>query len=398
MAGLIALAFSYVMSQFFRSFLAVLSPALSTELAMTPSQMSDALGAWFLMFALAQFVVGPMLDRVGPRITAGSLFGAFAGGGAILFALASSGWMITIAMGLIGIGCAPVLMASVFIFARTYSPARFAVLISWFIALGSSGNLIGSSPLAWLAEIYDWRIVMFGLAAFTIGVAAAILLMVKDPKNHEEATSKRGSYLELLKIRQLWAIIPMMMVAYSLPVGLRGLWAGPFFAEVYNLDTLGIGTITLWIAIAMIIASFLYGPLDTIFNTRKWVIFVGNLLMLISISVLAFMPLGGVFMSSILFILVCMLGLSYAPMMAHAKAFYPPHLLGRGVTLMNFFSIGGSALIQLLSGYVFDYSEVPGQPAAAFENLFWFYALVTAIAVSIYCFSQDAKPGDEGAN
>ena len=397
MAGLIALAFSYVMSQFFRSFLAVLSPALSTELAMTPSQMSDALGAWFLMFALAQFVVGPMLDRVGPKITAGVLFGVFAGGGAILFALASNGWMIIIAMGLIGIGCAPVLMASVFIFARTYSPARFSVLISWFIAIGSSGNLIGSSPLAWLAEIYDWRNVMLGLAVFTICVAVAILMLVKDPEIHENTEAKRGSYLDLLKIKQLWAIVPMMMVAYSLPVGLRGLWAGPFFAEVYNLDALGIGTITLWIAIAMIFASFLYGPLDTLFNTRKWVIFAGNLLMLICISLLAFMPFGGVLMSSILFILVCMLGLSYGPMMAHARAFYPPHLLGRGVTLMNFFSIGGSALIQLLSGYVFEYSEVPGQPVAAFENLFWFYALVTAIPVLIYYFSQDARPSDEGA-
>ena len=392
MAGLIALAFSYVMSQFFRSFLAVLSPVLSSELAMSPSQLSNGLGAWFLTFALAQFAVGPMLDRVGPRITAGSLFGIFTGGGALLFAVASNGTMIIIAMGLIGIGCAPVLMASVFIFARTYSAARFAVLISWFIAIGSSGNLVGSSPLAWLAEIYDWRSVMFGLAGISIAIAVAIFAFVRDPENPDNSEVKQGSYLDLLKIRQLWFIVPMMMVAYSLPVGLRGLWAGPFFSEVYGLDSLGIGTITLWIAIAMIVASFVYGPLDTIFNTRKWVIFTGNLLMLLSISLLAFMPLGGVYMSSILFILVCMLGLSYAPMMAHARAFYPPHLLGRGVTLMNFFSIGGASTIQLLSGYVFEYSAVPGEPEAAFENLFWFYALVTAIPVVIYYFSQDAKP------
>ncbi len=395
MAGLIALGFSYLMSQFFRSFLAVLSPALSSELAMTPGQLSNALGAWFLTFALAQFVVGPMLDRVGPKFTAGALFGIFAGGGALLFAVADSGMMIIIAMGLIGIGCAPVLMASVFIFARTYSASRFAVLTSWFIAIGSSGNLVGSSPLAWLAEIYDWRTVMFGLAIFTIAIAVSIFVFVRNPENPESGEGRKGSYLDLLKIRNLWFIIPMMMVAYSLPVGLRGLWAGPFFADVYGMDTLGIGQITFWIAIAMIVASFLYGPLDTIFNTRKWVIFTGNFFMLIAISLLAYMPMGGVLMSTILFILVCMLGLSYATMMAHAKAFYPPHLLGRGVTLMNFFSIGGSASIQFVSGYVFEFSQSPGNPVAAFQNLFWFYAAATGIAVAIYLFSKDAKPSSK---
>ncbi len=396
MAGLLALGLSYVMSQFYRSFLAVLSPVLSSELAMSPGELSNALGAWFLTFALAQFAVGPMLDRFGPRITAGFLFGLFAGGGAFLFSIASSGWMIMLAMGLIGIGCAPVLMASVFIFARNYSAARFAVLISWFIAIGSSGNLVGSSPLAWLAEIYNWRLVMAGLAIFTLAIAAAILLLVHDPEKVAGHSSSKGSYFDLIKIRKLWAIIPMMMVAYSLPVGLRGLWAGPYFGEVYGLDTIGIGNITFWIAIAMIFGSILYGPLDTIFNSRKWVIFTGNLIMGVSVLTLAYYPSSSVALSTGLFIAVCMLGLSYAVMMAHARAFYPAHLLGRGVTLMNFFSIGGSATIQLLSGYVFEGSVVVGNPAAGFQNLFWFYGILTIVAVLFYLFSQDAKPGNEG--
>ncbi len=397
MAGLVILLFSYVMSQFYRSFLAVLSPVLAAELSMTPSQMSNALSAWFITFALAQFLVGPMLDRVGPRVTAGALFGVFAGGGATLFALAGSGGMITIAMGLIGIGCAPVLMASAFIFARTYSAARFAILISWFIALGSAGNLVGTSPLAWVADAWGWRAVMFGLAAVTVLIAVAIFLLVRDPENESGSDALKGSYLDLLKIRQLWPIIPMMMVVYSLPVGLRGLWSGPFFAEVYGMDSIGIGTITLWIAVAMIVASLAYGPLDTMFNTRKWVIFTGNLMMVMSVSALAYFPLSGVFVTTILFILVCMLGLSYGVMMAHAKAYYPPHLLGRGVTLMNFFSIGGTALIQLISGYVYGNSIVADQPVAGFENLFWFYAILSAVVVLIYLLSSDAKPADEGA-
>jgi MFS family permease len=397
MAGLVILALSYVMSQFYRSFLAVLSPVLTSELAMSPSQISSALGTWFITFALAQFVVGSMLDRFGPRITASLLFGLFAGGGGLVFAFATTGWMITLAMGLIGIGCAPVLMSSIYIFARTYSAARFAILTSWFIAVGSAGNLIGASPLARAADAFGWRPVMLGLAGFTFAIAVVIFVLVRNPDDphKQDGVAKKGSYLDLLKIRQLWPIIPMMLVAYSLPVGLRGLWSGPFFGQVYGMDTLGIGEVTLWIAIAMVVASLLYGPLDTMFNTRKWVVIGGNLLMVVCITMLAVQPLAGIFATTVLFILVCMLGLSYGIMMAHARAFYPSHLLGRGVTLMNFFSIGGSGMMQMLSGRVYDASIVPGQPAAAFQTLFWFYAVMSTIGVVIYFFTRDAKPKDE---
>ena len=47
MAGIAALAIGYVLSQFYRSFLAVLTPALTTELGMTKVDLSVASGAWF---------------------------------------------------------------------------------------------------------------------------------------------------------------------------------------------------------------------------------------------------------------------------------------------------------------------------------------------------------------
>jgi hypothetical protein len=125
------------------------------------------------------------------------------------------------------------------------------------------------------------------------------------------------------------------------------------------------------------------------------VVIGGNLLMVVCITMLAVQPLAGIFATTVLFILVCMLGLSYGIMMAHARAFYPSHLLGRGVTLMNFFSIGGSGMMQMLSGRVYDASIVPGQPAAAFQTLFWFYAVMSTIGVVIYFFTRDAKPKDE---
>src|SRR5690606_374110 len=130
MAGIVALAVSYVLSQFYRSFLAVLTPALSTEIGATNTELSIASGTWFLGCALAQCAVGIWLDRFGPRRTTAVLLGLCASAGAVLLTLATAPWMIIAAMGLIGLGCAPVLMAAVFIIAKTYSPGRFAVLAS----------------------------------------------------------------------------------------------------------------------------------------------------------------------------------------------------------------------------------------------------------------------------
>ena len=76
-------------------------------------------------------------------------------------------------MALIGIGCSPVLMGVVFIFARSYSPARLAVLASWTIAFGTAGNVIGAAPLANAAEAFGWRPVIAALGIFTLLTAAS---------------------------------------------------------------------------------------------------------------------------------------------------------------------------------------------------------------------------------
>ena len=66
-----------------------------------------------------------------------------------------------------------------------------------------------------------------------------------------------------------WPIIPLTALNYAPAAGIRGLWAGPYLADVYGADALLIGRATLFMALAMIAGSFLYGPLDTIFRTRK---------------------------------------------------------------------------------------------------------------------------------
>ena len=56
--GIAALILAYVLSQFYRAFLAVLAPILAVDLNASAEALAQASGWWFLTFALMQVPVG----------------------------------------------------------------------------------------------------------------------------------------------------------------------------------------------------------------------------------------------------------------------------------------------------------------------------------------------------
>jgi nitrate/nitrite transporter NarK len=194
----------------------------------------------------------------------------------------------------------------------------------------------------------------------------------------------------------LWAIIPLTAVNYAPSLGIRGLWAGPYLADVYGADALLIGEVTLFMALGMVAGAFVYGPLDTFFGTRKWVAVAGNLISLAALCLLAAHPMPELFVATLVLVVIGISGGSYGLLMAHARAFLPGRLVGRGVTLMNFYSMGGIGVMQFATGAVVTSNAVPGQPIAAYQALFVFYAVVLALALLAYLFSRDAKPERTG--
>lgn len=396
MKGLIALAIAYVLSQFYRSFLAVLTPDLIQDLGADKGDLSLASGIWFISFALMQFVVGVGLDRYGPRRTASFIFGAGAAGGALVFATAQSPLAIVVAMCLFGIACSPVLMASLFLIAQRFNASAFAVMTSSLVAFGNTGNVIGASPLAAAVNIYGWREVMFALGFVSLVISVAIYAFVKDPKIDSPDGAGLNGYITLLKSPVLWAIMVMTLLCYAPVAGIRGLWAGPYLDDLYMASSLDIGRVTFYMALAMIAGSLAYGPMDRLFNTRKWVIFTGNCLVLLALVILIINPVTSVTSTTLLFMAIGLCGTSYGVLMAHGRSFLPPHLVGRGVTLLNFCSIFGAGAMQFFSGYVIDTQSDPSAPGS-YQLLFGLYAAMLTLALFVYLFSTDAPPRSPAA-
>ena len=391
-AGIALLAFAYVLSQFFRAFLAVLSPFLATDIGAGPEDLAFASGLWFITFAVMQPPIGWALDTIGPRRTAATLLLLGGGGGAAVFALATTPLHVSIAMALIGVGCAPVLMASYYIFALDHPPARFAFLAALMVGVGTLGNIIASYPTTLAAETMGWRAALWALCVLASMTAAGIWITVRDPI--KAATAQKGSFAEVLRIRALWFIFPLMLVSYAEVGALRGLWIGPYLTEVFNATPRLIGQATLAMGICMVIGPMLYSPLDRMFNTRKWVIFIGTFGVLFATIVL--MAWGDMTVFWVIFWL-CVIGLfgsTYPAIMSHGRSFLPPHLVGRGVTLLNLCSIGGVGIAQFVTGRIYAASSDALLPEVSYIMIFAFFALILTVGLVIYMFSTDTKPAN----
>lgn len=390
-AGIVFLVAGYVLSQFYRAFLAVLTPVLGVEIGAGPEDLALSSGLWFLTFAVMQIPVGEALDRIGPRRTVAVLLGLGGGLGAAVFALAQGPGAVHLAMALIGIGCAPVLMAAYYIFARVYPPAVFATLAGAVIGVGSLGNIAGAAPLAWLVEAAGWRPTLWGLAAVTLVIAAALAVFVTDPPPAPRGTgAARGSLLDLLRLPGLWAILPLMAVSYAPSAAVRGLWAGPYAERVFGADATGIGMVTLVMGLAMVAGNFGYGPLDRVFGTRKWVVFWGNAGAAACLAALWLFPAPGLWTATALMAALGLFGASFPMMIAHGRGFFPVHLVGRGITFLNLLGIGGAGLMQFASGRVYA-AAGNGAPEDAFATLFLFFLLPLLAGLGLYLFSRDSR-------
>ncbi|KIN63097.1 Major facilitator superfamily protein [Sulfitobacter noctilucicola] len=385
--GIFLLGLAYVLSQFFRAFLAVLTEILERDLGAMPDDLAVASGVWFIVFAACQIPIGAALDSIGPRRTAGWLLLIGGGGGAALFAMATTPLHITLAMGLIGVGCAPVLMASYYIFARDYPPATFAILASAMVGLGSLGNLVAAYPMAIAAEFLGWRASLWALAGMTSLVAMGTLIWVRDPPRITDGV--RGSLFDVLRLTMLWPIFVLIGVSYAFPGAVRGLWIGPYLANVFGSSTETVGQASLLMGLAMVLGALAYGFADKISASRKWMIFAGSALALGAGVGLAMLPSTSLTLSVVLMCMVGFFGASYPVLMAHGRSFLPTHLIGRGVTMLNLFSIGGVGIAQFMSGRVFRAASPGTTPADPYVAVFWLFSIALGIGVIVYLFSKD---------
>ncbi|MEO0357203.1 MAG: MFS transporter, partial [Pseudomonadota bacterium] len=140
----------------------------------------------------------------------------------------------------------------------------------------------------------------------------------------------------------------------------------------------------------MVIGSTLFGPLERLLRTRKWIVLAAAVMGSGATIALAFVGMNGYWIAVSLLVLIGISGTAFPLIVAHCRAYFPAHLTGRGMTLINLFGIGGVGVMQVLSGRVYEISGgFKGSPDHDFTMVFLFFGVTVLIGIVAYLFSRD---------
>ena len=390
----LTLLFPYFLSNFYRPFLAVMAPDLSRDLGLDAAGLASLQAAFLLAFAAAQFPVALSLDRIGPRrIMILGLSAAVSGG--VVFSASVQEWQALVAMALLGAGFSPVMMAGFYSIGRHYHVEKFAGLSALLFGLGTLGDPLSGAPLSLAVGMFGWRHTMFAMAAATALSLLIIIVILKDPPQIEVPQGKISPLArtrQIFAIRSLWPIVPLAFVSYAVVAAVRGLWIAPYLTQVHQFEPNAVGLSATAMGFALALGGIFYAPLNRLVGDAKVTVATG-----VAVTVAAWLALGlsghlSGLLAIVLLFIVAFFGSSFPIVLAHSRAFLPPHLFGQGVTMINLLFFGGAGVCQWLSGrYVRAAETASLAPDLIYGRLFIAFSLMLAVALLIYLFTPNER-------
>ncbi|MFP4037889.1 MAG: MFS transporter [Desulfobacteraceae bacterium] len=392
----------FVLSQFYRASVAVISPNLIADLDLHTSGLSLLSAVFFYAFALMQIPVGLYLDSIGPRI-AMTVLSLVAVAGSLIFALGESLAALVTGRTLLGIGMACNLMGTLKQVTVWFGPLRFATLSALVISVGTAGNIAAATPLVLMVQAMGWRMTFVVFAGINLFLALLCFTVVRDRPDATAAgpavarvSAKPRDIIAGVKAlfaeKDYWIISLGTFCRYGIFAAVQALWAGPYLMELIGVSPVAAGNLLFLMSTGMIVGSPLCGWFsDSWIRSRKPVVVGGLSGMLIVLVILAGLESGtGYLTLAVLFFGFGFFSSAGQIMYAHIKERMPIERAGTAMTGINFFTMTGVAVFLQGLGNMME-RLYPGESLgpAAFRTSFLFCAGCLALASLLYLMTRE---------
>tara|TARA_B100000700_G_scaffold183146_1_gene202024 strand:+ start:104 stop:1375 length:1272 start_codon:yes stop_codon:yes gene_type:complete len=378
----------------------VLASEITDTYSLSPTVIGLVIGSMFFAAALVQVPVGLMLDAFGARRTLVGL-SLIAVSGMILISFASGAAELIVGRILVGVGHGASITGVYLVAVVWTSPERVSTVAAITIAVGGAlGGILGTAPLAISLETLGFSDTFILLAIASLFSSFLIWKLIDDKKSFTEKPNTgeglAGSlvgFFEVIKDRNLWPIFAMAL-CFSFPFAtIGGLWASPFLQDLYKLTSVEAGGVILVMAFGVNLGTFLYGPLERIFNSRKWIVLSGVMVMIVSLLILAAMPTASLILVTVLLSLFSLASPIFVTLAGHARGYVHETRSGRVLATVNFLGVGFIFVVQFLTGSLFEVLLNFGfSTEIIYRVIFLGVAIFLFFGFIFYSFSRDLRP------
>jgi sugar phosphate permease len=383
---------------FFVLFHRVSTSVVATDLIVSFQTNATALGLmssmYFYAYALEQPLVGYLADRLGPRRVVG-FWSLVATLGCILFGLAPSITWAAIGRALIGFGVGGVYVPALKAFSQWFRQKEFTTMTGLLMAIGNTGAIVATTPLALSSKAFGWRMSFFLIAAITLSLALVVLLFTRDydsavgnDKNHAGKSAKkpetsRKQIRFILTSIKFWVLFVMFFGIYGIFVTLQGLWATPYLMSALHADRLQASQLNMVLPVGFIVGAPLFGWIADRFHTKRRQLFIGLLAVIAFFWLMLSLRAQTLSVKELVVLFFAMGALNggwLSVLWALVRESTSAETMGFISGVMNPAPFFGIAVFQVLTGAVLDHvGRINGAyPPEAFQMAFWVCTLTAA--------------------
>jgi len=386
----------------------VLAPYLLETFKISSTNLGLISSVYFYSNAALQPVVGILTDRWKPRkmltisvtiMTLGTLIYAYSP----IFTIAFIGRL------LIGIGSAGIFIPVSWMVTKYFTYDKRGFLFAIIMFTGSIGTILAASPFAKLITYFGWRNALTNIAFASFALVVLIWLVVRDDnsnkineanldnkdkksviKTDEEKISWFTTFKEIVSIPIIKYSIIVSMTTYGAMMSFQGLWAVPFFMDIYKMDKSAASGLVTIIPLGSLVGLLVLGRFyDTKYGKILYLLGVASSLVLyLSFFLCIDKFIGYNFFKTLFFIWGFWQGaLNY--IFKVYSVVLPKRHYGAALGIINVFPLFGCALYQSISGLLFDLfgggANVLHRSVGSYKLYFLFLILsiITAILITL---------------
>lgn len=376
------LAMAYMVGFFHRNAGALVGEYMKVDFAITSAaELGFLTSIYFYTSAVMQIPSGIIADKFDPKKGLLSAMGLIVIG-TVISSFAQSLELLYFGRLVLSLGSAMIYINLFKIATNWWKTSEMGTISSFTSLVGNLGPLVATVPLAILINTLGWRgsyLVMAGVVI--VAMVLCFILTKSTPRDaglmnwdeieaaesgktvEKKPAKKNIKVMESLKqvISNKQSLFPSIACAgmYGSFIAFFGIWAIPYFVQIYGLTRVEAASILFIGQLTYIIAGPLNGILSDKLKLRKKLfsgyIFVG----VIGWLLLAFWnggkpPMWGIYL------VVILINIGASPIfmgLAYAREVNPPAFAGMAAGVVNVGSYIGAGLMQPLVGYILETSS-----------------------------------------